>query len=307
MLNYYLSDDFKIKLRIKSYSKDVVHFLAVDLGERTLRKYENLEKTRRFIKREFIKHGGDPKEQVYTVNGKEVANIIVEIPGTETPDQIILIGAHYDTVEDTPGADDNATAIAALLEFHWLLQKKPLKKTVRFVAFTLEEPPFFTSDEMGSMKYAALCKKRKDNIKLMVCLEMMGFGGRNKKQDYPLPAMNRSYPKYGNFLAVFSLPSSARYVYLWQRLYNEFSRFKLFEVIAPASVPGIDHSDHSSFIKNGYPAIMLADTGFYRNKNYHTENDTYETINFKFLTRNIFHSFQVIEAIANMDKLVEEN
>jgi Zn-dependent M28 family amino/carboxypeptidase len=307
MLNYYLSDDFKTKIRIKKYSKDVLHFLAVDIGERTLRKYENLEKTRRFIKREFTKHGGSPQEQIYMVNGKEVANIITEIPGTETPEEIIVVGAHYDTVEDTPGADDNATSIAALLEFHWLMQKTPMKKTLRFVAFTLEEPPFFSTEEMGSMKYARECKKNNDDIKFMLCLEMLGYGSRNHKQDYPLPAMNRSYPKAGNFLAVFSLPSSARYVYLWQRLFNEVSRFKLFEVIAPASVPGMDHSDHASFIKNGYPAIMIADTGFYRNKNYHTDGDTYETINFKFLTRNIFYSYQVIVAMGNMDVVIEEN
>ncbi|MCP4132698.1 MAG: M28 family peptidase [bacterium] len=291
-------------------SREIVKYLSHELGERTLRKYDNLNRARDYINAFFSmygkKHGYPQYEDTYIVQDKEVANIITEIKGSEEPEKIILIGAHYDTVEDSPGADDNATAIAGLLEFFRLFAGTKQKKTIRFVAFTLEEPPFFSTEDMGSMRYAANCQWKKENIELMVCLEMLGYGSKKCKQDFPSDDYRKLGPKHGNFLTVCSLPSISDYVYLWKRMYNSYAKTEIVEMIGPASVPGIGLSDHFSFVKNGYPAIMLCDTGFYRNKNYHMPEDTFDTINYKFLVDNIFNSYLTIKELANMDKLLDK-
>lgn len=290
---------------IQENSRDILHFLAEDVGERTLRKYDNLNRTRQYIHNYLKKYNDKVYEENYLVNGMEVSNVIAEIPGFEDSDEIIIIGAHYDTIEDTPGADDNGSAIAGLLELHRLLSHFSFRKTLRFVAFTLEEPPFFSGPYMGSMVHAKGCKERDEHINVMICLEMIGYAGSKMHQDYPLSSMQKEYPPYGNFLAVVALPSYAPYAYKWKREYNKFAKNKIFDMIGPASIPGINLSDHYSFNKYHFPAIMITDTAFYRNKNYHTEGDTYQTINFKFMAEAIFNIFMTVKTIANQRDILE--
>jgi Zn-dependent M28 family amino/carboxypeptidase len=278
------------KKQVLRNAREILRHLSVTIGERTIRKYQSLEQARDYIGGYFARFGFEPREEVYTAAGKKVANIIVEIPGTEFPESIVLVGAHYDTIEDTPGADDNTSGIAALLEIYRLLSARRYKKTARFVAFTLEEPPFFSTPLMGSMVNAGHCRKRKDAIELMVCLEMVGYASRRCHQDYPVNHKKQEYPVYGNYISVISLPSNAESVYLWKKLYNDHARRKIYEYIGPASIPGMDLSDHLSFMRSGYPAIMISDTGFYRNKNYHSPDDTFDTINFKFMADVIVNS-----------------
>ncbi|OHD64995.1 MAG: hypothetical protein A2176_04390, partial [Spirochaetes bacterium RBG_13_51_14] len=280
-------------------------YLSVDIGERTVRKYENLERARRYIIDYFTRHGVLPTEEKYRASGKEVSNIIAEIRGTEFPDAIILLGAHYDTVEETPGADDNGSGVAALLELFRLLSRFRFRRTIRFVAFTLEEPPFFSTELMGSMMHAKNCRKRKERIDLMICLEMVGYGSRRCPQDYPLNHKRGAYPAYGDYISVISLPSSAEYVHLWKRIYNEHARRIIYEYIGPASIPGMDLSDHVSFIRSGYPAVMISDTGFYRNRNYHTPDDSFDTINFKFLADVIINSRAALMDMCDRDSLID--
>ena len=184
-----------------------------------------------------------------------------------------------------------------------LLSGCRFKKTVRFVAFTLEEPPFFSTELMGSMVHAKNCRKRKDKIELMVCLEMMGFGSRRCHQDYPLNHNRMEYPVYGYYMSVISLPSNSMPVHEWTHVYNARARCKIYEYIGPASIPGMDLSDHMSFIRSGYPAIMISDTGFYRNKNYHSPDDTYETINFRFLCDSIDQFQRGVEAASRSGRI----
>ncbi|MFW5861856.1 MAG: M28 family peptidase [Bacteroidota bacterium] len=299
MLGSLLLDDLWEKRQILKNSREIVRVLADQYGERTLRMYDNLQGTRSFIRQTMEAYSDNVREQPYDVDGYEVANIISEIRGFEHPDKIILIGAHYDTIEDTPGADDNATAVAGLLELHRLLARFSFKKTIRFVAFTLEEPPYFSGPQMGSMVHAKSCRENETDIDLMICLEMIGFGGKRYNQDFPVGKMKSEYPVYGNFLTVVALPSYAPHAYAWKKIYNKNSRRKIFDIIGPASIPGINLSDHYSFNRHDYPAIMITDTAFYRNKNYHTENDTFDTINFKFLSENIFNMFTTIKQLAN--------
>ncbi len=289
--------------RIIANSRRIIRYLSADLGERTLRCYDNLNKARDFIAQTFVSQGGSAAFEEFKVDGMKVSNVISEIRGTESPDRIILIGAHYDTIEGTPGADDNASAVAGLLELHRLLSASPHRRTIRFVAFTLEEPPFFSTDLMGSMQHARRARERNDRIELMICLEMLGFAKRKVKQKFPYDDMKRDYPRYGNYLAVVAFPSSAEFAYLWRNLHNGVSSRRIYEMIGPSSIPGIGFSDHMSFNRYNYRNVMLTDTAFFRNGNYHTEHDTYDTINFRFLAENIRASHLVIKEIASMQSL----
>jgi hypothetical protein len=175
----------------------------------------------------------------------KVSNVISEIRGTESPDRIILIGAHYDTIEGTPGADDNASAVAGLLELHRLLSASPHRRTIRFVAFTLEEPPFFSTDSMGSMQHARRARERNDRIELMICLEMLGIAKRKVKQKFPYEDMSGIIRATATILRW--LPSLIRGIRLSlaepsQRVSNR----RIYEMIGPSSIPGIGFSDHMS-------------------------------------------------------------
>ena len=283
-------------------SRSIIQILAKKIGDRSASNYENLEKTRVFIIEMFQKYGALPAEEKYTVDGREFANIIVEIPGKRKfRDEIIIIGAHYDTIEGSAGANDNATGIAGLIELYRILSKHTYQRTIRFIAFTLEEPPYFNSDSMGSMVHAARCVKKKEKISLMISLDMLGFAGRFVKQIYPLEEMKDKYPVNGDFLSVTALPSFSQYAFMLKKIYNAHAlkNNKIHEFVAPASIEGINLSDHMSFHKHGFPAVMITDTGFYRNKSYHTEYDTEDTINYRFLAENIYTLSQTIKDVLN--------
>lgn len=296
-------DHFTGKATLIKHSKEIITVLSKALGERTIHKYENLEKSRKFIFEYFHRCGTSPEEQIYDYQGYEVANIIAEIPGTKYPDEIVIIAAHYDTVEGTCGADDNASGIAALLEIHRLMKRHKPRRTVRFAAFTLEEPPIFQTDDMGSIVYAKRCHKLQENIKLMISLDMLAYGGTFVRQQYPLTSMVGKYPEKGNYLVAAGLPSYSKEIYLLKNSYNKSAKVPIYEVIAPASLKGINNSDHSSFHKFGYPSLMITDTAFYRNPNYHGEEDTLETLNFRFLASNISNLYRMLKELANSREL----
>jgi len=283
-------------------SRDIIQVLAKKIGERSPSQYDNIEKSRTYIIEMLRKYGAEPVEEKYTVDSREYSNIIAEIPGKKKfRDEIIIIGAHYDSIEGSAGANDNATGIAGLIELYRILSKHTYRRTIRFVAFTLEEPPYFNSENMGSMVHASRCVKKKEKILLMISLDMLGFAGRFVKQDYPLEEMKEKYPSSGDFLSVTALPSFSQYAFMWKKIYNTHAlkSNQLHEFVAPASVEGINLSDHMSFHKNGFPAILITDTGFYRNKSYHTEFDTEDTINYHFLAENIYAIGQTLKDILN--------
>ncbi|MBN1531755.1 MAG: M28 family peptidase [Spirochaetes bacterium] len=305
MFSSFFYENLRERRRILANTREIIRHLAVDIGERTLQNYETLDRARKFIREYFIRHGQTPREEAFIVDGKETANIIAEIPGFDQPESIIIVGAHYDTIEGSPGADDNASAIATMLELSRLLSRFTFKRTVRFVAFTLEEPPYFSTESMGSWVHAKGCRARGEQVDLMICLEMLGYGGRWCKQAYPLDIIKGDIPPRGDFLLVASLPSSSQHTFLWKKLYNAHATRQIIELIGPASIPGISHSDHYSFWKHGIPGIMLTDTAFYRNKNYHTPDDTYDTINFRFLSQNIMDCFMALRDLLNKDTLFD--
>jgi Zn-dependent M28 family amino/carboxypeptidase len=219
------------------------------------------------------------RRQTYSCYGKSVSNLIVEKTGGEQ--EFVIIGAHYDTVPGTPGADDNASAVAGLLELARLMRKNESKKTLVFVAFVNEEPPCFGSYNMGSMVYAKHLKDRGVSVEVMASLEMIGFFSREPIQAYPLPGMGLIYPKTGDYIGVVGNIRSFKYVSLFKKGIREYSRIKTSSLTAPEFFGGINLSDNYSFWHHGYRAVMITDTSFFRNRNYHQETDTIDTLDFE--------------------------
>lgn len=278
-------------------SRHIVKALSVYIGERHTEKYENLLRAASYITAAFKQNGSDVVQEEYLVDGKKVHNIIAEIKGDRRSDEIVVIGAHYDTVPGCSGANDNATGIAALIEIFRLLSYHRTTRTVRFVAFTLEEPPYFGTEMMGSFVHAAGCRKRKENIRLMISLDMLGFGAPNLTQTFPHESMQKKYPEKADYLTVAALPSNSEYAFLFKKAYNRYAGRIIYEVVAPASISGINDSDHSSFHKAGYKSILVTDTGLYRNTDYHTEDDNFARINFSFLADNIINISRAVHLL----------
>jgi Zn-dependent M28 family amino/carboxypeptidase len=216
-------------------------------------------------------------------------NIFIEKRGRKRPDKILVIGAHYDTVSGTPGADDNASGVAGLLELARLLYDEPLNKTLHFVAFSLEEPPFFRSKFMGSYVYAKSLNKAGKDVEGMVCLESIGyFTDEPESQLFPLPLFRFMYPKTGNFISFVSNFQSKVFLNRAKMAFRNGTDLPVESLSAFSIIPGIDFSDHRSFWKFGYDAFMVTDTAFYRNPYYHGIGDVPETIDFERMTEVVF-------------------
>jgi Zn-dependent M28 family amino/carboxypeptidase len=238
-----------------------------------------------FIEQEFASLGYQVQSQWYESDGGKVRNIIVEKKGEHPPKASIVIGAHYDTVVGTPGADDNATGIAGLIELSRLLKEHNNRRTIRFVAFPHEEPPYFYTHRMGSRQYARNLKESGERIFAMLTLEMIGYAGEGFKQLYPAPLLRilGQYPKDGNYIALVSNLRSARVLSMVRKAMRHRGTVGVESLSAPGFVPPLFLSDHSSFWKYGFPALMITDTAFLRNPHYHSSTDTADTLNYRFL------------------------
>jgi len=258
-----------------------VEHLSVTIGSRSIYEYDKIEDTKRYIVSCLKTFGYIPTLQNYDYEGKTFSNIIVSIPGVKYPDETVIIGAHYDTVYGTPGADDNASAVAVLLEVCRALKSISPGRTLKLIFFFLEEPPVFRTEHMGSYVYAKEAKARNENIKAMICLEMVGYYSDKKDgQTFPLPLMNMMFSTTPNFIAVVGNLKSRNLVDKVKNSLLKVSPIPVETLTSVSFVPGVDLSDHRSFWKMGYPAVMITDTAFYRNPNYHTENDTIDTLDF---------------------------
>lgn len=267
---------------------DHVHRLAGLIGPRHFGVPSALEATIAYITREFADAGYDVTRQEYPADEHTGINLIVEIPGSHRADEIIVVGAHYDTVTTTPGADDNASAVAALLECARMLRNSRPRRTIRFVAFACEEPPHFYTETMGSQVYARACRARNDHIIGMLCLEMLGYYSTepgSQRVPAELPRWLRPFlPRRGDFLAAVGNLRSWRLCWTFRRGFKRAIRFPLFSIALPELVTPIRLSDNSSFWDVGYRALMLTDTSFLRNPHYHEPTDTPETLDYERLT-----------------------
>ena len=241
---------------------------------------ESLEKSAEYIMNEFKKYGSKTEYQSYKVAGREFKNVLCFL-GPEDGTRVVL-GAHYDVCGDQPGADDNASAVSGLIEILRILSpfSKDLRFRIDFAAYCLEEPPNFKTSNMGSYRHAGFLKKIGAQIKVMICLEMIGyFTDRENSQDFPAPGMKLIYPSTGNFISIVSNLASASFAEELQ-IYMSKADIDVQRLSAPSILPGVDFSDHWSFWEFGYDAVMISDTAFYRNENYHHPTDTFDTLDF---------------------------
>jgi len=252
--------------------------------------YLKLEQVAQYIEKEFTKTGLDVKEDHFQWEGKSYKNIVAEKTGITSPHRVLILGAHYDTVPGSPGADDNSSAVALLLEVARDIQALPLDNTVRLIAFSLEE-----CDYAGSTHYVESLKESGEEILGMISVEMVGF--TSPRQDYPSYLNRKHYPNVGDFIAVIGNERSKRLLErVCQSFRNGVSQLPLEFLIVPGNGEGMEEvrlSDHSAFWNQGLPALMITDTGFLRNPNYHLASDKIETLNFEFMQKvamGVYHS-----------------
>lgn len=232
-----------------------------------------------YIKKEFEKYSPVVTIQEYEAYGKKYKNIICSFDTTKK--ERIIIGAHYDVCDPLPGADDNASGTAGLLELARLFSDSTFKSDCRIdlVAYTLEEPPFFRSQLMGSYIHAKSLHDNNVKVRGMVCLEMIGyFSDEKKSQSYPASILKLFYGRTGDFITIVQKFGGGKFSRTFKRKMKKKSPVKAKGLKGPVSLPGMDYSDHLFYWKFGYSAVMITDTAFYRNKNYHTKEDTIEKL-----------------------------
>jgi Zn-dependent M28 family amino/carboxypeptidase len=253
--------------------------LSIALHPRSYTDENNLDATGNYIESELRAYGINSERQTYTVDGKAYYNIIARF-GPVSQD-VLVIGAHYDSHGITPGADDNASGVAGLLELARLLAKNPPKHTVELVAYTLEEPPFFRTENMGSAQHARALKLAGKNVRLMISIEMIGyFSDTPGSQQYPVDGMTLHYPDTGNFIALVGKYSDFASMRKVKSLASGATDLPIYSINAPPFLQGIDFSDHQSYWKHDFPAVMVTDTSFYRNVHYHEATDTAEKLDY---------------------------
>jgi len=260
-----------------------VEYLAGDIGIRPQLRPDILDRVADRLSEQFQDLGYDVVLQPVPYGTLAAVNVIACRRGAgagNRSNRLLVVGAHYDTVSRSPGADDNGSGVAGLMELARLFAADP-PACLRLVAFCPEEPPVYRTRQMGSYVYAASLKKEKIELTGMICLEMIGyFTDAAGSQSYPFPLMNRIYPACGNFIA---LVGNLRSIDWTRRVKNAFCRgtdLPAERVNAPAIMVGIDFSDHWSFHRHGYQALMVTDTAFYRNPNYHRFSDLPGTIDY---------------------------
>jgi len=262
-----------------------VEKLADEIGERNVVHYQNLSTAEDFIEKSFEEAGYEVRRHGYQVSGKTCYNIEVEISGTAKANEIIIIGGHYDSVIGCPGANDNATGVAAVLALGRAFAGKKISRTLRFVAFVNEEPLFFKTPQMGSFVYAKGCRERGEKIVAMVSLETIGYYSNEAgSQDYPFP-IGLFYPSTGNFIAFVGNISSRGLVREVVASFRRQVKFPSEGGAFPSIIPGVGWSDHWAFWRMGYPAVMVTDTAPFRYPYYHTAQDTPDKIHYDYLTR----------------------
>lgn len=278
--------------------KTHVEHLAGEVGERNVFRPRALQAAAEYIDREWRRQGYQVRHQTYEARGVPSINLEITRRGNSRPEEFLLLGAHYDSVIGSPGANDNASGVAALLELSRLFTEAEPSRSVRFVAFVNEEPPFFYWGQMGSMVYAREARRRGDDIRLMISLETIGcYSQRPGSQRYP-PLLSFFYPDRGNFIAFVSNLRSRRALRRLVEAFQSHSDFPAESAALPALIPGVSWSDHLSFWRQGYRAVMVTDTAFYRYPYYHTGRDTPEKLDYDAMARLTDGLFRAVLELA---------
>lgn len=274
------------------------HLTAITKTEkfRTHRNVDQLNKTADYIKTVFSKYADSVLIQEYSVGGTVYKNVICSF-GTENKKRII-VGAHYDVCDDQEGADDNASGVVGLLELSRLLQGQKLNYRIDLVAYTLEEPPYFRTEHMGSYVHAKSLVEDKTDVHGMISLEMIGyFKDARKTQSYPVGLLSLFYGSRGNYITMVKKFGAGKFTRKFCRNFKSTKVIRTKKFAAPPALPGIDFSDHLNYWKFGFSALMITDTAFYRNKNYHRTTDTMETLDIPRMAKVIDGVFSVLTSI----------
>ena len=289
----------EIQLRLEGH----VRALAGQIGERNLGRAGSLDAAARYLDGILRGLGFAVEAQEFEVEGTKVANLESALGGGALHDQIVLAGAHYDSVVDCPGANDNGSGAAAVLELARLLAPERLARTLRFALFVNEEPPYYLGDAMGSRRYARRCRARGERIVAMLCLETIGYyTDAPRSQAYPAPH-GVVYPSTGNFISFVGNVASRALV---RRCIGSFRRSTAFPsegLAAPDWIAGVGWSDHSSFWEQGYPAVMVTDTALFRYPPYHTSEDKPEKIRYDHMARVVAGLARVLVDLAETPDL----
>jgi hypothetical protein len=271
-----------------------VQKLAGEIGERNMWHYPQLNAAADFIENSFSRAGLRTRRDSYDMQGQACHNIEAEIAGARP--EILVIGAHYDSVFGSPGANDNGTGVAATLALAQRFAGRKPEHTLRFVAFVNEEPPYFLSDEMGSFIYASRCKARGDKISGMISLETIGyFSDAPHSQTYPSPGLGIFYPKVGNFIGFVSNVQSRALLRRVVALFRKHAKIPSEGAALPAFIPGVSWSDQWSFWRYGYPGLMVTDTAPFRYPHYHSSSDTPDKLDYDRFTLVVSGMEKVIE------------
>lgn len=258
---------------------------------------ENMQRAAEWIAGELRAAGGAVSEQRFETAAAAYVNVVAAY-GPDTPD-VVVVGAHYDVAGEMPGADDNASGVAGLLELAELLSGATLSHRVELVFFALEEAPYFGTPGMGSEVYAAALEKSGRRVRAMLCLEMIGcFTDAPGSQQLPFGVLKLFYPTRGNFVAVVGSAGGAGIVRRVKAAMREASDLPVFSINAPRFVRGVDLSDHATFWKRGLPAVMITDTAFYRNPRYHTAADTPDTLDYRRMAEVVSGVRKAVVALA---------
>ena len=275
--------------------------LAGEIGERNVQRYDALVAASDYVAQSFTDAGLRPRRDGYELQGKLCENIEVEIPGARP--EIFIVGAHYDSVFGSPGANDNGSGVAALLALARRFAGKQNALILRFVAFTNEEPFHFQSPEMGSWVYASRCKARGDRIGGMISLETVGyFSEEAGSQNYPMTGLRAIYPRTGNFIAFVGDVSSRALVREAIGSFRRHGALPSEGAALPAKVPGVGWSDQWAFWAHGYRGIMITDTAPFRYPHYHARSDTPDKINYASMTRLVAALEKTVRDLANPSK-----
>ena len=271
--------------RLRDALKVHVQKLAGEIGERNMLYDQELSAAADYIEKTFVGSGYEVRRHPCELLNASVDNLDVQIDGRDKPDQIVIVGAHYDSVSGSPGANDNATAIAAVLELAKHFAGKPASRTLRFVAFVNEEPPYFQTEQMGSMAYARRCRDLDENIVAMIALDGLGcYSDVEGSQKYPAP-MGWLYPSTGNFIGFVGNVGSRDLVRQAIRSFRENVQFPSEGAALPGVLAGVGWSDHWSFWQYRYPGIMVSDTLPYRYEHYHQPTDTPDKVDYDRMAR----------------------
>lgn len=289
------ADESELQNRLERH----VRVLAGDIGERNVFRPEALAYSARYLEERLRESGHTVTREGFTAASVDVHNLVVERRGTTRPEEIVVVGAHYDSVMGSPGANDNATGAAALVEIARSLTKRQPARTVRCVFFVNEEPPFYLTGEMGSLVHALAARRRGEKIVAMLSLETLGYySDEDRSQHYPAP-FGLFYPSKGNFVGFVGNLDSRSLVRSAIASFRRNSAFPSEGLAAPGFIPGVGWSDHWSFWQQGYPAVMVTDTALFRYGPYHTREDTPERVAFDHLARVVAGLDAVVSDLAS--------